>query len=160
MALVVKNLLANAIDLRDAAWIPGVGRFPGGGHGNPFQYSCLENPMDPRAWQTMVRRVTKSRTDWSNLARTHIIYHDVKFRASTKFPMGEVTDFELGWLMGYLYLNLAPPPQCLILLAKNQDQIRDLSQGRHNRSPFRETGTITRPLKPAASFAPAKRNEG
>ena len=39
---------------------PGLGRYPGGGHGNPFQYFCLENPIDRGAWQAIVRRVTKS----------------------------------------------------------------------------------------------------
>ena len=43
---MVKNPLANAGDIRDVGSIPGSGRFPGGRHGNPFQYSCLENPMD------------------------------------------------------------------------------------------------------------------
>ena len=46
VALVVKNLPANAGDIRDSGWIPGLGRSPEGGHGNPLQYSCLENPMD------------------------------------------------------------------------------------------------------------------
>ena len=46
MALVVKNVPANAGDVREAGSIPGLGRSPGGGHGNPLQYSCLENPMD------------------------------------------------------------------------------------------------------------------
>ena len=46
----VKNLPASAGDTRDAGSIPGLGRSPGGGHGNPFQYSCLENPMDRGAW--------------------------------------------------------------------------------------------------------------
>ena len=46
MALAVKNLPANAGDRRDAGSIPGVGRSPGGGHGNPFQYSFLKTPMD------------------------------------------------------------------------------------------------------------------
>ena len=50
VALVVKNLPANAGDVRDVGSIPGLGRFPGGGHGNPPQYSCLENPMDGGAW--------------------------------------------------------------------------------------------------------------
>ena len=54
MVLVVKNLPANAVDLRDAGSIPGLGRFPGGSHGNPLQYSCLENPMDRRVWQATV----------------------------------------------------------------------------------------------------------
>ena len=44
MALAVKNPLASAEDVRDASLISGLGRFPGGGHGNPFQYSCWENP--------------------------------------------------------------------------------------------------------------------
>ena len=61
-ALVVKNLLANARDVRDAGSIPGSGRSPGGGHGNPLQYSCLENPMDREAWKAMVHKVTKSQT--------------------------------------------------------------------------------------------------
>ena len=46
VALVVKNLLANAGSKRDTGWILGSGRSPGGGHSNPFQDSCLENPMD------------------------------------------------------------------------------------------------------------------
>ena len=46
MALVVKNLPDKAEDLRDAGSIPGLGRSPGGAHGNPLQCSCLENPMD------------------------------------------------------------------------------------------------------------------
>ena len=61
VALVVKNLPANAGDIRDVGSIPGLGRSPGGGHVNPLQYSCLENPMDRGAWQAAVPRVTKSR---------------------------------------------------------------------------------------------------
>ena len=45
-----KNLPANVGDVRDTSSIPGLGRSPGGGHGNPLQYSCLENPMDRGAW--------------------------------------------------------------------------------------------------------------
>ena len=48
---MVKNLSANAGDVRNANLSPGSGRFPGGGHGNPLQCSCLENPMDRGAWQ-------------------------------------------------------------------------------------------------------------
>ena len=55
LALVVKNSPANAGDIRDAGSIPGLGRSPGGGHGNPFQDSCLENPMDRGAWQAICR---------------------------------------------------------------------------------------------------------
>ena len=61
-ALMVENLPANAGDVRDTGSIPGLGRSPGGGHSNPFQYSCLENPMDRGAWQAAVHRVTQSDT--------------------------------------------------------------------------------------------------
>ena len=44
--LVIKNLPANAEDIREEGLIPGLGRSPGGGHGNPLLYSCLQNPMD------------------------------------------------------------------------------------------------------------------
>ena len=59
VALVVKNLPAKAGDL-DSGWIPVSERSPGGGHGNPLQYSCLENPMDKRAWWAIVHRASKS----------------------------------------------------------------------------------------------------
>ena len=62
MALVVKNLPASAGDIRDSGLIPGSGRSPGGGHGNPLQYSCLENPMDRGGWQATIHRVTKNQT--------------------------------------------------------------------------------------------------
>ena len=61
VAPLVKNLPANAEDTRDAGSIPGSGRPPGGGHGNPPQYSCLENPMDRGAWRATVCGVAKSR---------------------------------------------------------------------------------------------------
>ena len=49
VALMVKNPLANARDIRDSGLIPGLERSPGGGHGNPLQHSCLENPKDTGA---------------------------------------------------------------------------------------------------------------
>ena len=58
--LVVKNLLASAGDIRDVGSVPGLGRCPGGGHNNPLQYSCLENPIDRGAWRATVHRVAKS----------------------------------------------------------------------------------------------------
>ena len=56
---MVKNLTANEGDVGDKGWIPGSGRFPGGGNGNPLQYSCLENPMDREAWQATIHRVAE-----------------------------------------------------------------------------------------------------
>ena len=56
------SLPANAGDLRDVSSIPGMGRSPGGGHSNPLQYSCLENPTDRGAWQATVHGVAESDT--------------------------------------------------------------------------------------------------
>ena len=65
VVLVAKNLYANEGDTRDSGLIfPGLGRSPGGGHGNPLEYSCLENPMNRGAWWAMVHRVAKS---WTRL---------------------------------------------------------------------------------------------
>ena len=64
VALVVKNLPANARDSRDVGLIPGSGRSPRGGHGNLLQYSCVENPMDGGAWPATAGRVTQS---WTRL---------------------------------------------------------------------------------------------
>ena len=66
MALLVKKPPANEGDIRDASSIPGSGRSPGGGHGNQFQYVCLENPMDGGAWRVTVHGVTKNQTQLSN----------------------------------------------------------------------------------------------
>ena len=57
-----KGPAASAGDARDTGLILGLGRYPGGGHGNPLQYSCLENPMDRETWWTIVHRGAKSRT--------------------------------------------------------------------------------------------------
>ena len=71
MVLVVKNLPANARDVGDVHWIPGLGRSPGGDHGNPFQHSCLENLMDRGA-----QRVTKSQTLLKQLSShtSHLLF--------------------------------------------------------------------------------------
>ena len=62
VVLVVKNLPAKAGDSRDAGSIPRLGRSPGGGNGNPLQYSCLEDSMDREAWWATVQGVAKSQT--------------------------------------------------------------------------------------------------
>ena len=59
MMLVAKKLPANAENIIHVGSIPGWGRYPGGGHGNALQYSCLENPMDRGAWQATVHGVSK-----------------------------------------------------------------------------------------------------
>ena len=67
---MVKNLPANAGNVRDVGLSPGSGRFPGGGHGNILQYSCLENPMNRGDWRAIVHRFAKSRTPVKQLS-TH-----------------------------------------------------------------------------------------
>ena len=69
---MVKKSSADSGDLNNAGLIPGSGRCPGGGHGNPLQYSCLENATDRRTWWAMVHRITKN---WTRLKRLsmHVI---------------------------------------------------------------------------------------
>ena len=79
VALVVKNPPANAGDARDVGSIPGLGRSPGEGNGNPLQCSCLENPTDRGAWRATFPRVTKSQTRLKRLNRhTHELHDSIK----------------------------------------------------------------------------------
>ena len=82
MAPVVKNLPAKARDIRDTGSIPELGRSPGRGHGNPFQNSCLENPMDRGDWQATVHGVTKS---WTRLKQLSTYAHEI-IKTSLSFP--------------------------------------------------------------------------
>ena len=70
VTLEVKNLPANAGDIRDVGSVPGSGRSPGEGNGNPLQCSCLENPMDRGVWWAMVYSFANSRT-WLKWLSTH-----------------------------------------------------------------------------------------
>ena len=72
MALVIKNLPDNAGNSGGTGWIAGLGRSTGGEHGNPLQYSCLENPRDRGVWWTSVHRVGKSQTQLKQLS-THAL---------------------------------------------------------------------------------------
>ena len=80
MALVAKNLLANAGDIGDAGLIAGSGRSLGARHGNPLQYSCLENPMDRETWWATVHGVAKSQTLLKRLS-THTFFFLCKYYA-------------------------------------------------------------------------------
>ena len=81
---MVKNLPASAGDMRDADSIPGSRRSPGGGHDNPLQYSCLENPMDRGAWQATVYRVAKSQTSLKQLSMHTRYYKPSSYLLTTK----------------------------------------------------------------------------
>ena len=79
VALAVKQLPANAGDVRNAGLIPGSGRSSGGGHGKPLQYSYLESPMEREDWQAIIHRVSKSCTRLKQLsmhacASTYVFY--------------------------------------------------------------------------------------
>ena len=85
---MVKNPPANAGDTRDTGSIPGSGRSPGAGHGNPLQYSCLENPMDRGAWWATVHGLTESDT----LKATRVFVNPSSSRHfSADFPTTLVT---------------------------------------------------------------------
>ena len=75
--LVVKNLTANAGNVRDGGSIPGLGRSPGGGHGNALQYSCLENPTDRGVWQATVPGVAKSQTQLKSFSTHTQMCHEM-----------------------------------------------------------------------------------
>ena len=72
VALAVKNLAANAGDIRDASSILGSERSSGGGHGSPLQYSCLENPTDKGVWWAIVHGVAENQTQLKRLS-THTL---------------------------------------------------------------------------------------
>ena len=65
---------ASACNAGDPGSIPGLGRSPGEGNGNPLQYSCLENPIERGSWRATVHGVAKNRTRLSNFTHTHTVY--------------------------------------------------------------------------------------
>ena len=80
---MVKNPPANTGDVRDTGLVPGLGRSPGGGHDNPLQYSCLENPMDRGAWQAIIHEVAES-------DMTQVPYHGMFMSTKLSHLMGLV----------------------------------------------------------------------
>ena len=100
MALVVKNPLASAGDIRDTGSIPGLGRSPGGGRGNPLQYSCLKSPMDRGTWRAAVRRVTRSQTRLKQLS-THV--HVGSSLQHTGFPLVEVRELSCPLVLPFTF---------------------------------------------------------
>ena len=112
---MVKNLPANAGDIRTTGSIPVLGRSPGGGHGNPFQYSCLENPLDRRAWRATVHRVTKSQTQLKQLS-THVCTMSSQWPTGTKgngpsclIPYCSWLHYTGQALLPLLFLDSFPP---------------------------------------------------
>ena len=104
MDTVVKNPYANAWDARDAGLIPGWGRSPRIGTGNPLQYSCLENSMDKGSWQTKVQRVTKSYKESETTKHVHVSTHvhthtiEIEKRIQWKLNLVPICKRRLGTL--------------------------------------------------------------
>ena len=94
--LVVKNWPTSAGDIRDAGSIPGPGRSPGGGPGNPLQCSCLENPMDRGAWRAADLRVAQSQTRLKRLS-THA--HSIPKGFLSDFQIISNPWFKISWVM-------------------------------------------------------------
>ena len=95
---MVNNLPANA-DVRDWGSIPGSERSPGGGHGNPLQYSCLENPMDRGAWWATVHGVTKNwrwLSDWA-LTSVNQLGGSSPSDQLVRALVGSIVSLQSGW---------------------------------------------------------------
>ena len=113
MALVVKKLPGNTGDVRNSALSPGSWGSPGGGHGKPLQYSCLENSVDRRAWWAIVRRVAK-RHNWSDLVCMHkdtseiykTIYINVYIKSFNFQVFYYIKRFGLLITQNYFYINI------------------------------------------------------
>ena len=110
VALLVKSPPANAGDARDWGSIPGSERSPGGGYGNPLQYSCLEKPMDRGAWWATVHGVTKNWTRLKQLGMQHVVllacvYWVKSLLIFQKFSLS-LTIFRKPWSS---WLSLNPP---------------------------------------------------
>ena len=107
----------------DPGWIPGFGRSPGGGHGNPFQYSCLENPMDRGAWRATVHGVTKNRTQLSDLRLPEYLTANCLCTLG-HFPVSNPAMFLfialiITWNYMFIFLLvrcLSPHPECFLLV--------------------------------------------
>ena len=104
VALWIKNLPANTGHPGDPSLIPGSGRSPGGGNGNPLQYPCLENPVDRGAWWAIVHGVTKSQdmTEWLSTQHTS---------SGSGSWLGPRVLAPWGWGMGGGWGGSSVPPQ-------------------------------------------------
>ena len=98
----IKNPPANTGEVRDAGLIPRSERSSGGGHGNPLQYSCLENPPDRGVWQVTVYGLARVRHNWSDLAHTSVytvfcLWDHIKYVLSAFFFFFSVYDFAFSY---------------------------------------------------------------
>ena len=85
---VSKESACNLGGTGDLGSIPGLGRSPGGGKGNPLQYSCLKNPMDRGAWWPTAQRVTKSQNDYEGMQVVWLCPNGTNFREHSQYKQG------------------------------------------------------------------------
>ena len=104
MALVVKNLPASAGDIRDVGSIPGLGRSPGEGNGNPLQYSCQDNRVDRGAWWATVHMVSKSQTWLKGLSALTLNNNSV-LKSSHVWSVASIFTQKLTYIISSPYLN-------------------------------------------------------
>ena len=112
MALVVNILQTKAIDIRDSGSIPRSGKSPGGGHGNPLQYSYLENPMDRGAWLSMVHKVAKrwTKLKWLSIQQTHIHTHTHTQRLYTCLVWSYAAQRHSLMILCFLFIRISCSP--------------------------------------------------
>ena len=107
VALAIKNPTAKAGDIRDMGSIPGLGRSPGGGHGNPLQYSCLENPVGRGALQATVHRIRKSWTQLRQLSmHTYMCACVYKYMCVYVYMYVYICIYECIHIYMYLYIYM------------------------------------------------------
>ena len=128
VVLEVKNPSDNAGDAGNSSSIPGSERSPVGGHDNPLQHSCLENPMDRGAWWDTVQSVAKSRTRLKQLS-THALY-PTRLLCPWDFP-GKNTGVGCNFLLQGIFLTLGSNPHLLSLLLSRQILLLLSHPGRH-----------------------------
>ena len=109
VVLVVKNPPVSAGDVRDTGSNLGLGRSPGGGHGNPLQYSWMENPTDKRTWQAKVHGVTKIWTQLKQLS-THYCWKHTQGTAGE----GQEHDGAFHWYVWGVFLFPALGLSCIM----------------------------------------------
>ena len=97
VVLAIKNPPASAGDVRDMGSTPGLERSPGGGHGNPLQYSCLENPTDRQTWQATVHGVTESHIQLKRPSTQHPRYKEHKFSPGGKMTQDSFSPSAARW---------------------------------------------------------------
>ena len=105
---MIKDTPANAGDIWDVGLIPGLGRYPGGGHCNPFQYSCLENPMDRGVWWAIVHSVPKSWT-WMMRQLTRRIKVGYTWYISNVLHIRKLRLRDVMWLAPFLLIAFCLP---------------------------------------------------